>query len=89
MSELIRPGLKGRYWDLPQDGRPYLVCRVTSGADWWDLDDEVAAVPGRQHVHAPHLAKWHAVPLTRLAELEVIAERNPGRLVVHRAANRR
>lgn len=46
VSELIRPGTKGARWDLPRDGVEYLLCSVKSGADWWDLDDEVAAIPG-------------------------------------------
>jgi hypothetical protein len=68
---------------VPRD-REYLICRVTPGADWWDIDDLVVAVPGRRAMTdaiSPHI--WHAIPRERLSALESIAERHPNRLRVH------
>lgn len=85
MSELIRPGIKGRRWDLPRDdGVEYLACRIKTGADWWDLDDELGALPGCRFVYTPTQARWHAIPAEQLGALQAIAERNPGRVIVHR-----
>jgi hypothetical protein len=83
MSELIRPARKGARWDLPTD-RPYLVARIKSGADWWELDDRLNAIPGRRPVNAPSVHRWHAIPVSRLSDLEAIAESNPGSVIVHR-----
>jgi hypothetical protein len=84
MSELIRPGVKGARWDIPR-GVDLIVCRVTPGRDWWDLDDAIASLPGQTNVVAPSVHRWHAFPMDALPALAVIAERNPGRLIVHKA----
>lgn len=84
MDELIRPARKGSRWTTSLK-RPYLVCRVTPGNRWWDIDDEVRAIPGRRDADKRGSCKWHAVPANRLPDLQMIAERNPGRLIVHRA----
>lgn len=87
MSELIRPGTKGARWDIPRGVR-LLVCRVTPGNGWWDIDDQLDRICGREGVIAPGAHRWHALPEGSLPALELIAESNPGRLVVHRAFRR-
>lgn len=61
----------------------YLMCRIKPGRDWWDLDDALRALPGHRMVIVPSPRQWHAIPTELLPALEVLAESNPGRLVVH------
>ena len=87
MSDVIRPGIKGAAWDIPR-GVQLLVCRVTPGNGWWELDDEVEALPGRIAVPAKGSQRWHAFPESSLSALESFAERHPKRVVIHRAFRR-
>lgn len=82
MDDFMRPNAKGAHWDVPRD-KPYLLCRIKPGRDWWDLDDRLSAVPGRRPVYARNLQVWHAIPKDQISSLRVISEAAPGRLVAH------
>jgi hypothetical protein len=80
----IRPA-KG-YWRhlVPAEG--YLVCRVTAGRDWWDLDDELGALPGAHVLREGHSAyRWHVVPMACVPQLLSLNVEHTGRIRMHHA----
>lgn len=84
MSEpiAIRRVLREVQKDVPRGGA-YLLCRAAPGRGWWDLDDALGRIPGRLSVLARSPYRWHAVPRSQWAALELATLRSGGRVVVH------
>lgn len=66
------------------DRSKYLACRVTPGADWWDIDDALQAITGRRSFPGYSTIAWHLVPVSSGRELAAALDRYAGRVKVHR-----
>lgn len=84
MSEpiVLRRALKWAAPQIPERGR-FLLCRVTPGRDWWDLDETLRTMPGRRTVGYTGPYHWHLIPMDLLEELETVTQSYPGRVVIH------
>jgi hypothetical protein len=66
------------------DRSQWLMCAVTSGNEWWTLDDVLGSLEGARPVDYQSPFTWRMIPRDQMDALREIFAGRPNRLRMHR-----